>query len=159
MILALVQIHERTQPREKTRCCCIILMMCRLSYYYAWLADLIGKASGFSYNTPIFALKDEFYRIPNARTANAFSTGKTSFEYRRERFASVLTHFGTCKGTLTSSLELKTWSVGLVINGKGDRHQNCRHKRGPAGRTRENGPGPWILKDTLTFSLLLVVLR
>ena len=27
------------------------------------------------------------------KTANAFSDGKTSFDYRKERFASVLTHF------------------------------------------------------------------
>ncbi len=72
------------------------------------------------YGTPIFALKGEYSKVLKAKTANAFSDGRTSFDYRRERFASVLTHFslpqdelfmtellGSYESTLMTSLELK----------------------------------------------------
>lgn len=45
------------------------------------------------YGTPIIALKDEYSMVLKMKTANAFSDGKTSFDYRRERIASVLNHF------------------------------------------------------------------
>ena len=45
------------------------------------------------YDTPILALQDEYSRVLKAKTATTFSDGKTSFDYRRERSASVLAHF------------------------------------------------------------------
>ncbi|RYP03708.1 hypothetical protein DL764_004969 [Monosporascus ibericus] len=45
------------------------------------------------YGTPLPALRDEYSKILREKTANAFSDGKTSFDYRRERFASVLARF------------------------------------------------------------------
>ena len=45
------------------------------------------------YGTPMPALKDEYSRLLKAKTADTFSDGKTSFDYRKDRFASVLTHF------------------------------------------------------------------
>ena len=79
------------------------------------------------YGTPIFALKGEYSRVLKAKTANAFSDGKTSFDYRRERFASVLTHFslpqdelfmtellGSYESTLMTSLELKCGALDLL---------------------------------------------
>lgn len=79
------------------------------------------------YGTPMPALKDEYCRVLKANTANAFSDGKTSFDYRRERFASVLDHFslpqderlmakllGSYEVTLMASLELKCGVLGLL---------------------------------------------
>ena len=79
------------------------------------------------HDTPILALKDEYSRVLKAKTANAFSDGKTSFNYRRERFASVRSHFslpqddqflvevlGSYEGTLMSSLELKCGALDLL---------------------------------------------
>ncbi|KAG9229310.1 Haloacid dehalogenase-like hydrolase [Amylocarpus encephaloides] len=79
------------------------------------------------YGTPVLALKDEYSRVLREKTANAFSDGKTSFDYRRERFASVLAHFslpqddkfmakllGSYEATLMASLELKCGALGLL---------------------------------------------
>ena len=84
------------------------------------------------YGTPIVALRGEYSRVPKAKTANAFSDGKTSFDYRRERFASVLAHFslpqhdqfmvellGSYEGTFMSSLELKCEALDLLSMVKG----------------------------------------
>jgi putative hydrolase of the HAD superfamily len=80
------------------------------------------------YGTPITALKDEYCRVLKEKTANAFSDGKTSFDCRRERFASVLAHFSlpqddqfmvellrSYEATLMASLELKCGALGLLL--------------------------------------------
>lgn len=79
------------------------------------------------HGTPIPALKDEYSMVLKMKTANAFSDGKTSFDYRRERFASVLTHFSLpqddqfifellelYEANLMASLELKCGAIDLL---------------------------------------------
>ncbi|RYP91372.1 hypothetical protein DL770_002512 [Monosporascus sp. CRB-9-2] len=79
------------------------------------------------YGTPLPALRDEYSRILREKTANAFSDGKTSFDYRRERFSSVLAHFSLPQDqqimtqllelyevTLMASLELKCGALQLL---------------------------------------------
>lgn len=79
------------------------------------------------YNTTLPALKDEYSRVLKAKTANAFSDGRTSFGYRKERFTTVLAHFSLSSDeqfldqllqlyetTLVSSLELKSGAVDLL---------------------------------------------
>lgn len=73
------------------------------------------------------ALEEEYTHILKEKTANAFSDGKTSFDYRRERFASLLIKFSlaqdssflaelldTYESTLKASLEWKCGSIGLL---------------------------------------------
>lgn len=61
------------------------------------------------------------------KTANAFSDGKTSFDYRRERFASVLSYFSLLQddefmskllelyeANFMTSLELKCGALDLL---------------------------------------------
>ncbi|OTA99164.1 hypothetical protein M426DRAFT_76559 [Hypoxylon sp. CI-4A] len=77
--------------------------------------DISGR-----YGTPVPALRDEYMKILKEKTAGAFSDGKTSFDYRRERFSSLLAHFflpvdsqfmdellNSYETTLMASLELK----------------------------------------------------
>ena len=79
------------------------------------------------YGTHVISLKDEYSRVLEEKTANAFADGKTSFDYRRERFASVLAHFSlpqddkfmaelleSYEATLMASLELKCGALGLL---------------------------------------------
>ena len=79
------------------------------------------------YGIPILALKVEYSMILSVKTANAFSDGKTSFDYRRERFASVLTHFSLpqdeqfmyellelYEANLMASLELKSGALDML---------------------------------------------
>ncbi|RYP52000.1 hypothetical protein DL768_002796 [Monosporascus sp. mg162] len=79
------------------------------------------------YGTPVPALRDEYSRILREKTANAFSDGKTSFDYRRERFSSVLAHFSLpqdqqimtkllelYEATLMGSLEPKCGALQLL---------------------------------------------
>ena len=79
------------------------------------------------HGTPISALKDEYSMVLKMKTANAFSDGKTSFNYRRERFASVLSHFSLpqddqfifnllelYEAKLIASLELKCGALDLL---------------------------------------------
>lgn len=76
---------------------------------------------------PVSTLKDEYVKILNIKTANAFADGKTSFEYRAERFDALLTHFSlsyndqflttlqdTYENTLMDSLELKCGALSLL---------------------------------------------
>ncbi|KAM3448666.1 hypothetical protein MY3296_007558 [Beauveria thailandica] len=79
------------------------------------------------YNIPMPALKQKYSRVLQLKTANAFSDGKTSFDYRKERFSLVLEHFAlsydtqfmtllleTYQATLSASLELKCGALGLL---------------------------------------------
>lgn len=79
------------------------------------------------HNTPLPALKHEYATILKVKTANAFADGKTSLDYRRERFASVLSHFSLpqddqflseilelYEATLSASLELKCGALELL---------------------------------------------
>ncbi|ATY59805.1 Haloacid dehalogenase-like hydrolase [Cordyceps militaris] len=79
------------------------------------------------HNIPMPALKQEYSKVLQLKTANAFSDGKTSFDYRRERFTLVLEHFSlpydahfitwlleTYEATLSESLELKCGALGLL---------------------------------------------
>ncbi|EJP64462.1 HAD-superfamily hydrolase, subfamily IA, variant 1 [Beauveria bassiana ARSEF 2860] len=81
------------------------------------------------HNIPMPALKQEYSRILQLKTANAFADGKTSFDYRKERFTLVLEHFSlsydthsmtllleTYEATLSASLELKCGALGLLSN-------------------------------------------
>jgi hypothetical protein len=79
---------------------------------------------------PLPTLKDEYGRVLRAGTANAFSDGKTSFDYRRDRFSAVLEHFvhplpqdeqqfvaellKSYELTLMASLETKCGAIGLL---------------------------------------------
>lgn len=76
---------------------------------------------------PVPELKDQYSRNLKDKTANAFPDGKTSFDYRRERFTSVLAHFSLLQDdqfihqllesygeTLMASLELKCGAIGLL---------------------------------------------
>lgn len=77
--------------------------------------------------TDLAALTAEYSRIIKEKTANAFSDGKTSFDYRRERFTTLLLHFSLpldedflprlqqlYETTLTESLELKCGALSLL---------------------------------------------
>lgn len=79
------------------------------------------------YGTPISALKEEYSKVLRVKTANAFSDGKTSFDYRKERFGFILEHFSlpyntqfmttlleSYEGALMASLELKCGALGLL---------------------------------------------
>ncbi|KAJ2979782.1 hypothetical protein NQ176_g3041 [Zarea fungicola] len=79
------------------------------------------------YNIPMPALKQEYSQVLQLKTANAFSDGKTSFDYRKERFTLVLEHFSLphdthfmnllleiYEATLSTSLELKCGALGLL---------------------------------------------
>jgi len=79
------------------------------------------------HDIPIPALKEEYSKILREKTANAFSDGKTSFDYREGRFRSLLAHFSlphdpqfmaslleSYEDTLTASLELKCGAVSLL---------------------------------------------
>lgn len=79
------------------------------------------------YSTSIPELKDEYSKVLKEKTANAFSDGKTSFDYRRDRFASVLANLclpqrddfiedllETYESTLRESLELKCGALELL---------------------------------------------
>ncbi|KAH6618011.1 HAD-like domain-containing protein [Chaetomium sp. MPI-SDFR-AT-0129] len=79
------------------------------------------------YGTAMSALKNEYTRILKEKTSNAFSDGKTSFQYRKERFTSVLAHFSipldavfmeelleSYEDTLVKSLELKCGALSLL---------------------------------------------
>ncbi|KAH7358338.1 Haloacid dehalogenase-like hydrolase [Plectosphaerella cucumerina] len=92
-------------------------------------AQVLAKISE-RHGTPLPALKEEYGRVLRAGTANAFSDGKTSFDYRRERFNAVLErfvqplpqdehHFVTellesYESTLMTSLETKCGAIGLL---------------------------------------------
>jgi putative hydrolase of the HAD superfamily len=78
------------------------------------------------YGIPVPALKDEYSKILQLKTANAFSDGKTSFDYRKERFSLLLERFSLLpfrhitrllniyEATLTANLELKCGAKGLL---------------------------------------------
>ncbi|KAL3295453.1 Haloacid dehalogenase-like hydrolase [Colletotrichum asianum] len=51
------------------------------------------EAISQQYEQPVNALKEEYSNILRDKTLNAFSDGKTSFEYRRERFTTLLERF------------------------------------------------------------------
>ncbi|KAJ7214067.1 HAD-superfamily hydrolase, subfamily IA, variant 1 [Mycena pura] len=85
------------------------------------------EAISEKYGTPLSALKEQYSNILKEKTANAFSDGKTSHDYRRERFAAVLAHFShpldpiflSClltiyESTLITSLELKCGAASLL---------------------------------------------
>ena len=79
------------------------------------------------HGTSIPALKEAYSKVLKLKTTNAFSDGKTSFDYRRERFASVLSHFSLpqddqfvtnllelYEACLMASLELKSGAIDLL---------------------------------------------
>lgn len=93
--------------------------------------DKILEEISVRYGTPILALKGEYSRFLKVKTANAFSDGKMSFDYRRDRFASVLAHFSlpqddqfmvelleSYETTLMASLELKCGALSLLATVK-----------------------------------------
>ncbi|OAA41887.1 Haloacid dehalogenase-like hydrolase [Beauveria brongniartii RCEF 3172] len=88
--------------------------------------EVLAIISG-QYDIPMPALKQEYSRVLQLKTANAFSDGKTSFDYRKERFSLVLEHFSlpsdthfmtllleTYEATLSTSFELKCGALGLL---------------------------------------------
>ncbi|KAL8806597.1 MAG: hypothetical protein Q9182_001244 [Xanthomendoza sp. 2 TL-2023] len=79
------------------------------------------------YGIAMGVLKEEYATILKAKTANAFSDGKTSTDYRRDRFTSILAYFSmppdhefmeqlleSYEATLTASLELKCGALDLL---------------------------------------------
>ena len=81
-----------------------------------------------AYGVPVQDLKDRYAEVLAQKTASAFVEGKTSHDYRRERFAAVMAHFSlptdddpvldglldTYEAVLTRSLELKPGAVDLL---------------------------------------------
>ncbi|KAL0936226.1 oxidoreductase family protein [Colletotrichum truncatum] len=80
------------------------------------------------HGTHVAALKEEYSSILRDKTANAFSDGKTSFEYRSDRFVSLLERFSLSytpefinhlldiyENTLTESLQLKNGAMELLL--------------------------------------------
>ncbi|KAM0350680.1 hypothetical protein ACHAPU_003171 [Fusarium lateritium] len=87
---------------------------------------VLEKISG-RYGTPMSELREEYSRVLKEKTTNAFSDGKSSFDYRRERFTSVLAAFSlpndiqfmdtlleSYEHTLTESLQLKCGALCLL---------------------------------------------
>lgn len=79
------------------------------------------------YDIPMPALKQAYSKVLQMTTANAFSDGKTSFDYRTERFTLVFEYFSQpydaqfmnlllerYEATLSASLELKRGALGLL---------------------------------------------
>jgi FMN phosphatase YigB (HAD superfamily) len=86
--------------------------------------------------TPLPELKSMYDQILKDKTKAAFTDGKTSFDYRRERFTTLLAHFSIqydekhmaglldlYEDTLTTSLELKSDATALLsgLRGRGKR--------------------------------------
>lgn len=95
------------------------------------VTEIIQKISS-RYGTPVLTLRDEYSKVLKEKTANAFSDGKTSFDYRRERFSSLLSRlclpqddiFMTeilelYESSLIASLELKCGALELLSALKG----------------------------------------
>ena len=91
----------------------------------ASLATLLTIAT--KYEIPVEDLKETYARVLKRNTASAFTDGKTSNEYRKERFATVLDEFsvqredsllnklaGTYKSTLEIALEPKPGAISLL---------------------------------------------
>ncbi|KAF7545376.1 hypothetical protein G7046_g9578 [Stylonectria norvegica] len=89
--------------------------------------DVVLEAISKQYGTKMPALRDEYSMVLRRKTAGAFSDGKTSFDYRRERFHVLLEHFSlthdmqfmtvlleTYEANLAASLELKCGALGLL---------------------------------------------
>ncbi|KAF9871391.1 had-superfamily subfamily variant 1 [Colletotrichum karsti] len=79
------------------------------------------------HGTPVQSLKDEYSTILREKTSSAFADGKTSIEYRRERFSTLLERFflpldaafieqllDTYEKTLAESLKLKDGALSLL---------------------------------------------
>lgn len=77
------------------------------------------------YGTSLLELQDEYARVLKEKTSGAFADGRTSFDYRRERFASVLATFNfpgdgmaeyldIYENKLTKSLQLKAGAIGVL---------------------------------------------
>ncbi|KAF3800981.1 hypothetical protein GCG54_00010255 [Colletotrichum gloeosporioides] len=84
------------------------------------------EAISEQHGLPTDALKEEYSNILRDKTLNAFSDGKTSFEYRRERFTTLLERFSIAQDVelvdrlleiyedaLTHSLQLKDGALSL----------------------------------------------
>lgn len=95
------------------------------------VTEIIQKISS-RYGTPVLTLRDEYSKVLKEKTANAFSDGKTSFDYQRERFSSLLSRlclpqddiFMTeilelYESSLIASLELKCGALELLSALKG----------------------------------------
>lgn len=89
--------------------------------------DTVMAGISEQHGIPVLALKEEYSKVLRMKTANAFSDGKTSFDYRKERFCSVLEHFSlphdtqfmsrlleSYESTIIASLELKCGALGLL---------------------------------------------
>lgn len=68
------------------------------------------------YGPPISALKDEYSVILQKKTANAFSDGKTSLDYRRERFVSLLSCFSLPRDDRFTSRLLELYGANLMAS-------------------------------------------
>ncbi|KAL8387203.1 hypothetical protein RB595_010081 [Gaeumannomyces hyphopodioides] len=68
------------------------------------------------HGVPAPALKEEYSKILRKGTANAFSDGKTSFDYRRERFSSLLKHFSLPNDTGFMDTLLTSYEAALVAS-------------------------------------------
>ncbi|KAI0971605.1 HAD-like domain-containing protein [Xylaria arbuscula] len=79
------------------------------------------------YGVPFAELKSQYSEVLRASTSNAFSDGKLSSEYRRDRFLAVANHFSLSlsdsfltqllhlyEATLKESLELKSGALSLL---------------------------------------------
>jgi FMN phosphatase YigB (HAD superfamily) len=86
------------------------------------LTEIAGQ-----HGIPAPALREEYAKILHIKTANAFSDGKTSFDYRKERFILLLEKFSlehdsdflarlldAYEATLVADLELKCGARGVL---------------------------------------------
>ncbi|SPN99489.1 uncharacterized protein DNG_02341 [Cephalotrichum gorgonifer] len=89
--------------------------------------DSVLSAISQRYQTPESELRAAYSTILREKTSNAFSDGKTSFDYRRERFTALVTKFsippddafleellGRYEATLMDSLELMDGTITLL---------------------------------------------
>ncbi|OAA60177.1 Haloacid dehalogenase-like hydrolase [Cordyceps fumosorosea ARSEF 2679] len=94
--------------------------------------DCILTSISAQYGTPMSRLREQYSRILKAKTASAFSDGRSSFDYRRERFTLLLTYFSLPQTTefldallesyetaLVGAHELKCGAIGLLSTIKG----------------------------------------
>jgi putative hydrolase of the HAD superfamily len=58
----------------------------------------------------------QYSRVLKEKTGNAFSDGKTSFDYRRERFASVLAYFSLPQGDQLMAELLRSYEASLIAS-------------------------------------------
>lgn len=84
-------------------------------------AALVRPRTRFSIRFPLARhsmprLKDEYSRVLKERTAHTFSDGKTSLDYRRERFTPLPAHFSLPQDDQLMTQLLECYETTLMAN-------------------------------------------